>query len=174
MLLKGYRKKISRPECNPQSQSIVCIARLDEDITEALPYLNAALAGFQYTREPPSLTIRTGGKRIVVYPREIAINSVEDEEDADRTLEWLREEINSVWEKRTEIQPRFEGMSRPKMMDILRLLPKSNCRECGRPTCMVFAAQAVEGGCGADDCPPLSGENRTKLSAYLGQFRFEG
>jgi len=36
---------------------------------------------------------------------------------------------------------------------------------------MVFASMAVEGVKGVDDCPPLSGENREKLSEYLKQFK---
>ncbi len=173
MLLKGYRKEICRPDCNPSSQSLCCIVRLDEDIAEVLPYLNAALGGIQYTKEPPSVIFKTGDKRIVVQPREAAIYFVADEEDAGRTVERLKQEINSVWERRAEIQPRFEGMPKPKMLDILRLLPKTNCRECGLPTCMVFAAQAAEGGVGSDDCPPINDGNRAKLSAYLDQFRFQ-
>ena len=42
-MLKGYRKEIIRPECNPQFQSLHCIAHLDKYITEVLPYLNAVL-----------------------------------------------------------------------------------------------------------------------------------
>ncbi len=41
ILLKGYRKEISRPVCNHSFESLHCIAHLDEDIGEALPYLNA-------------------------------------------------------------------------------------------------------------------------------------
>jgi hypothetical protein len=47
MLLKGYGKEIFRPECNPQFQSLHCIAHLDQDITEVLPYLNTTLGGNQ-------------------------------------------------------------------------------------------------------------------------------
>ena len=43
MLLKGYQKEIFRPKCNPSFQSVHCIAHLDQDIGEALPYLNATL-----------------------------------------------------------------------------------------------------------------------------------
>ena len=45
MLLTSYTKKIFRPECNPSFQSLHCIAHLDQDVTEALPYLNAIAAG---------------------------------------------------------------------------------------------------------------------------------
>ena len=56
MLFKHYTKEIFRPECNPNFQSVHCIARLAEDIREVLPYLNAVLGGFSYTKEPPSVT----------------------------------------------------------------------------------------------------------------------
>ncbi len=171
MLLHGYRKEIFRPECNPQFQSLHCIAHLDEDITEVFPYLNTVLGGHQYFREPPALTLKSHGKLITLHPREIAINALRDEEEADRILEWLKGEINETWEKRSDIQPSFETPAKPRILEILRLLPKTNCRECGRPTCMVFAAQVAEGGRGAEDCPPLNLEARARLKEYLRPFQ---
>ena len=88
-------------------------------------------------------------------------------------MEWLREKINDTWERRGEIQPRFESAPKPKMLEILRLLPKTNCGECGQPTCMVFASRVADGDKGPDDCPTLDGERKTKLANYLGQFEFE-
>ena len=75
MLLKGYTKEIFRPECNPSFQSLHCIAHLDQDVSEALPYLNAALGGFEYLKDPPAVTFRVQGKIITVHPREIAVNT---------------------------------------------------------------------------------------------------
>ena len=47
------------------------------------------------------------------------------------------------------------------------------CMKCGQPTCMVFAAQVMEGGRGVEHCPELNEDNRTKLSGYLEGFVFE-
>jgi ArsR family metal-binding transcriptional regulator len=171
MLLRGYRKEIFRPECNPQFQSLHCIARLDEDIAAVLPYLNTVLGGHQYFREPPALTLKSHGKLITLHPREIAVNALRDEEEADKILEWLKEEINETWGKRSEIKPSFETPARPRILEILKLLPRTNCRECGQPTCMVFAAQVAEGGRGAEDCPPLLQEPKARLNEYLRQFQ---
>jgi len=52
----------------------------------------------------------------------------------------------------------------------LKLLPKTNCRECGEATCMVFAAMMADGIKGVDDCPPLDAEHRQKLGEYLSRF----
>jgi len=40
-------------------------------------------------------------------------------------------------------------------MDIYKLLPKTNCKECGLPTCMAFALALVKGDKNPKDCPPL-------------------
>ena len=58
-------------------------------------------------------------------------------------------------------------------IEILKLLPKTNCRECGDPTCMVFAARVAEGVKGAEDCPPLTDGNREKLFDYMKPFDFD-
>lgn len=174
MMLKSYRKEIFRPECNPSFQSLHCIARLDQDVAEVLPYLNAVLGGFEYLKDPPAVTFRIHGKIITVHPREIAVNALRDEEEADKILEWLKREINETWEKKGEIEPRYEGVPKPKILEILKLLPKSNCRQCGEPTCMVFSAKVAEGAKGPEDCPPLKEEKRITLRKYMGRFHLDG
>lgn len=173
MFLSRYRKEIFRPECNPGFQSLHCIAHLDQDIREVLPYLNSALGGHTYTKDPPSVTFKVHGKLITVHPDQIAVNALKDEDEADKILEWLRQEINEAWESRDRIQPSFEGLSKPQILEVLRLLPRSNCRRCGQPTCMVFAILAADGAKGPEDCPALLDPHRTGLKKYLARFRPE-
>jgi ArsR family metal-binding transcriptional regulator len=173
MLLTSYSKEIFRPECNPSFQSLHCIAHLDQDITDALPYLNATLGGFEYLKDPPAVTFRMHGKLITVHPREIAVNALRDEEEADKILEWLKREINDVWENHDKITPSYAGAPKPKILEILKLLPKTNCRECGQPTCMVFAALAAQGVKDAEDCPALNEDKKRLLQTYLAPFGFD-
>ena len=173
MLLSGFTKEIFRPECNHCFESVHCIAHLNENVGEVLPYLNAVLGGTQYLNNPTEVMFHHFGRIIKVGEREIAINALKDEQEADRILAWLRTEINQTWERRTAITPCYSGKTKPKLMDILRLLPKTNCKKCGQPTCMVFAAQVVEGGRGAEQCPALGTGNRQKLLDYLAGFDFE-
>jgi ArsR family metal-binding transcriptional regulator len=173
MLLKSYRKEVIRPECRPEAESVHCIAHLDQDIGEVIPYLNAVLGGFQFIKDPVSVSFKLHGKLIAIHARKICVNALRDEAEGDKIVEWLKQEVNDTWERRAEIKPSFESAPKPKVIEILRLLPKTNCRECGQPTCMVFATQVAEGGKGPEDCPPLSGENKTKLETYLAQFNLE-
>ena len=173
MLLEEYTKEIFRPECNSSFESLHCIAHLKQDVTDTLPYLNSVLGGFEYLNEPPAVTFKIHGKLITVHPEKIAINALKDEEEADKILEWLRGEINDAWDKRYDIEPCYEGMGKPKVLEILKLLPKTNCRECGEPTCMVFAARIAEGAKSIEKCEALSKENNIELSKYLSQFRLD-
>jgi len=173
MLLNSYSKEIFRPECNPGFESVHCIAHLNQDISEVLPYLNAVLGGFDYLKDPPAVIFRSQGKLITVHGDKIAINALRDEVEADKILQWIQKEINEAWENREEIEPSYEGAPKPKLLEILKLLPRTNCKECGQPTCMVFAARMAEGVRGSDDCPPLDAENKRSLKSYMGQFKFE-
>ncbi len=173
MLLKRYTKEIFRPECNPGFESVHCIARLEQDVEPVLPYLNANLGGFEYLNDPAAVIFRSQGKLITVQGKKIAINALRDEAEADKILEWLKREINETWENRSEIQPSYEGFPKPKVIEILKLLPKTNCKECGLPTCMVYATRVAEGVKEPDDCPPLDLEKKRRLEEYMNQFAFD-
>ena len=172
MLLKSYTKEIFNNECMPIATSVQCFAHLGEDIGKAIPYLNASLGGHTFTQSPLSVTFKVQGKLITIHPKKIAINALKDEAEATKIIEWLKREINSAWENRNEIEPSFESTPTPKLIEILKLLPKTNCRECGQATCMVFATLMVDGVKGHEDCPTVDDFSRKKLSEYMSQFRF--
>ncbi len=154
----------------PGAMNVNCFAHLDQDISSALPYLNAILYGFEYIKEPPSVTFRAQGKLITVHGRKIAVNTLKDENEARKIVEWIIRKINDAWDKRDEIEPNYSGVGRPSIIEILKLLPKTNCRECGSPTCMVFATLVAEGANDSSGCPQLSKENKDLLSIYLEPF----
>ncbi len=173
MLLTGYREEISRPTCNNSFQSLHCIAHLDQNISEVLPYLNAALGADTYIKDPPSATFKLYGKLITVHRDKIAVNALRDESEAHHILEWLKKEINDAWENREKITPKYDGKAVPHILEIYKLLPKSNCRKCGQPTCMMFASLATQGAKGAGDCPEMNDQEGKKLQEYLSRFRFD-
>ena len=173
MLLESYELEIFNSECNPSAMSVHCHAHLAQDVSEALPYLNSTLGGFEYILEPPSVTFKAHGKLITVHARKIAVNALRDESEARKIVEWLCREINTAWQNRRHIKPIYKGMPRPQLIEVLKRLPKTNCKKCGLPTCMVFAAQAVEGGRAAEDCTELSDEMHTALAQYLDGFVFD-
>ena len=173
MLLSGYSLEIFRSKCNSGAQTLHCFAHLDDDVGEVLPYLNTVLGGFSYTKEPPSLTLKNSGKLITIHARKIAVNALQDEEQAEKIVAWLHREINSAWENRADIEPSLEGAKQPALLEVLKLLPKTNCKECGEPTCMVFAVRVIEGAKDHSNCPALSEEKKEALADYLSPFHFD-
>lgn len=51
-----------------------------------------------------------------------------------------------------------------KGLDIFKLSPKKNCKECGSPTCMAFCMKVAQGTVALDKCPYFSEEAKAKLS----------
>ena len=105
MILTTYRLEIFNNKCMPSSMSLQCFAHLGSDVSQALPYLNAVLGGYEYVKQPPAVTFRIHGKLVTVHGQKIAINAMKDEDEARKIVEWLIREINDAWEKRNEIQP---------------------------------------------------------------------
>jgi ArsR family metal-binding transcriptional regulator len=63
--------------------------------------------------------------------------------------------VNRTWERREEIEPDYEMRRRPGPLEIYKLLPQTNCRDCGQPTCYIFASKLVIGHVKLEACPVL-------------------
>ena len=51
-----------------------------------------------------------------------------------------------------------------KGLDIFKLSPKKNCKECGSPTCMAFCMKVAQGAAEIDKCPYFSDEAKAMLN----------
>ena len=50
-----------------------------------------------------------------------------------------------------------------KGLDIFKLTPKTNCKDCGNPTCMAFSMKVAQGAVSIDKCPHMSPDALAKL-----------
>ena len=50
-------------------------------------------------------------------------------------------------------------------VEIFKLLPKTNCKKCGQPTCLAFAMKLAQRQTSLDKCPDVSEEAKEKLGA---------
>ena len=152
--------EVTSPPCDPGAERWNAIARLANDISPVLPYLNATLKGCIYDHEAKVLTWQRGGRRIVIRPREIAVTNLEDREEAWKVVESLVRTINRIWERRANIEPNYQKRERLKPMDVYKLLPGINCKACGEPSCFAFALKITAGQARLEECAPLYTEEQ--------------
>lgn len=155
MIIEKYDVEVFTPPCDPGAERYAARARLNVDIFEVLAYLNATLRGAIYHPAAKALTWKKGGHNIAFHDYEIATSNVEDREMAVKELEGLIALVNRTWENRAQIVPSYETRQRPTPMAIFKLLPQTNCRQCGEPTCYTFGLRLATAQKNLADCPPL-------------------
>ena len=167
--------EIFRPKMDASKEVLHAIATFQADISLSFPYVNAELGGWDYDQVNQVLLLKlSDGKWITLHPQKIAIRGIRDMEEAHALLAWIQGQINDIYERRETITPRSVSQAGLKIMEILKLLPLTNCRACGYATCMAYAAALREGEITPKDCPPLweekYREKREKLQVYLESF----
>lgn len=155
MLIEQYDLEVFTPPCDPGAERYAARARLNVDISDVLPYLNAILRGAIYHPSANALTWKKGGHNIAFHAYEIAASNVEDRDSAEKELMGLIDLVNRTWERRAEITPDTTTRQRPTSMAIFKLLPQTNCKQCGEPTCYTFALKLAASQKKLADCPPL-------------------
>jgi len=171
MLIETFDMEVFTPPCDPGAERYSARARLTTHISELLPYLNATLRGAIYHPAANALTWKKAGHNIAFHAYEIDTSNVEDREGAEKELQGLIDLANHTWERRSEIIPNFETRQRPTPMAIFKLLPQTNCKQCGEPTCYTFALKLATSQKQLADCPPMAeaqyGEKRIALEEIV-------
>jgi ArsR family metal-binding transcriptional regulator len=170
-LIRGFDLEMISPPCVPGSEHWSGQARLYTDITEVLPYLNARFPEASFDPDSQVVLMKREGKKCAFRPHLISVAPVDDREEASRLLDKLSGLVNETWRKRSTIEPSYEQKTIPTVMELYRLLPRTNCKKCGYTTCMAFAADLREGKTDLSCCSELFlqpyVENREALEAIL-------
>ncbi len=166
MLLHSYKITRALP-CLADPMKIRVIAEISEEIHEVFPYINAVLKGCIYNHPANTLTIKKDQKLITLHAFHITLAKVEDDDEAEEILKWLKELINETYEKRERIEPNYSMAAELRALDIFKLLPGTNCKKCGEPSCLAFAVKLVGRDIDVIKCDPLFSEKYQEKQKVL-------
>jgi ArsR family metal-binding transcriptional regulator len=155
MLIDDYETALSTPACDLESPVYAAKVTLKVDISEVLPYVNASVERGEFIPGIPVLVWTEGGRKYALRDREMAISGILDRDEADNLVSALVAKVNDIWERREGLEPSYATVEKPKVLDIFKLLPRTNCKQCGAPTCMAFADMIAKDKKTLDECPPL-------------------
>jgi ArsR family metal-binding transcriptional regulator len=157
-IAKDYDLQLEAPACEPGAEYWNATAHFEEDISDAFPYLNAQWKDVIYSPGARQLTWRFDDHAVALKPREITISYLPDRDTATITMEKIVAEINRIWMDRENITPLHTPRKRLVAMEIYQLLPQTNCKVCGEPSCFAFASKITVGEKAPEACTPLYDE----------------
>ncbi len=155
-LITDYRLKLVEDHHSPGSGRYGVRITLPTDISAAFPYLNSVLDDAIYDHENNILIGTNNRRRYAFRPQEIHVGMVTDSSEAPAIVSEVVALVNRTWEERERITPSFNERKLPTVYEIYRLLPGTNCKECGYPTCLACAADIRNGLISLERCPLLS------------------
>ncbi len=128
----------------------------DQETASLFPYINGALDDALWYEHPGHVKFLFEGYRCVLYPDLAAIHFFETRQGALSFIKRFMNFLDTIDRDKERILPNFNQIRHVPVMDIFKLLPRSNCRDCGFTTCMAFAAAVAKGKAMADQCIGLA------------------
>lgn len=138
-----------------QSKIWMASFKLDRDVSPLFPYINSTSDNAVYYEQPEHMRFLLKGYRCVLYSRTAVTRFFESKTTATLFASDLIDYLNYIYEQKENITPNYAQIKHIPIIDILRVLPKTNCRECGYLSCVAFAVGIIKGKVAADKCPRL-------------------
>lgn len=128
---------------------------LDTDISELFPYINAVVQGAAFYEKPLFIKFLLDGLLVALLPEGGAFAPFEEKPQAYAFMERLAAFLNDLYLRRHTIVPNHKKVLQVSVLDVFKLLPGTNCGECGMKTCLAFAAALSKHDAVTDQCPAL-------------------
>jgi DNA-binding CsgD family transcriptional regulator/ArsR family metal-binding transcriptional regulator len=162
MLVKGYydfslRKGGApfRPASEFDTQMLAYF-RLDGDISQLFPYINAVAESASLLEKPPFIRFVLDRYSCGLYHDHGVAASFITSQEALGFLDRLIDFLNDIYARRDSLKPNYKKWNPVPVLQIFRLLPQTNCRSCGYPSCLAFAAALSTQKTSPEGCPGFS------------------
>jgi len=124
----------------------------DTDLSCLFPYINAVIPGAELHDAPSLIRFEMDGVFCVLYPSRCFATPFADREEAGAFRDKVMSRLNEIHGRKDTIVPKHKLFKKIAVPDILKLLPLTNCKACGFPTCLAFASmvsrqKALPGRC---------------------------
>ncbi len=153
---QGYSYCLINIECLPSSSNYNILMDLDEPIEDVFPQLAACLPGCTYIHGAGVMQVMDAGHIIAIHPSRLTITDIGGLDEAAEICRRYYRKICDVRERKDSITPVYEKRPLLSVIEILKLLPRTNCGACDAPSCMAFAAKVFRRECAISKCAPLA------------------
>jgi len=130
--------------------------KFDADVSQLFPYINAIIEGSQFYDKPELIQFILDDFRCTLYPNEVIASPFTGEAQAIKFAERFIGFLNDLYLRKGEIQPNYKKFKPVSVIDIYKILPQTNCEECGFSTCLAYAAALSKGQTRTEKCPGLN------------------
>jgi DNA-binding CsgD family transcriptional regulator/ArsR family metal-binding transcriptional regulator len=126
---------------------------LETDIRTVFPYVNSVIPETRYHDQPEYIIFSFEGITCTLYPNDMVAAPFNGRDAASAFGRKLIRFLNDIYVRRHEIVPNHRRYRPVSVVEIYRLLPRTNCGDCGYPTCLSFAGALRQGRTAPDQCP---------------------
>ena len=126
---------------------------LETDIRTIFPYINAVTPGARYHDRPEYIYFLFDCISCTLYPKHIIAAPFSDREEANAFFLKFCHFINDLDARKHEIDADYRRYRPISVIEVFKLLPGTNCRECGYKTCLAFAGAMRQGEAVPEQCP---------------------
>lgn len=130
--------------------------QLDADVSQLFPYVNAIIRDAKFYDKPECIEFIFDDFKCMLYANEVIASPFTGEDQALQFAQCLIDFLNDVYVKRNSLKPDFKKFKPVSVIDIYKILPQTNCQECGFSTCLSFAAALSKGETNHSRCPGLN------------------
>jgi len=130
--------------------------RADNDFTRLLPFLLALNQDAVHFDDPEQLRFKMGEIYCSLYPPDtVTARFFLGRDEAVAFAQRLVALLNEALERKAQIKPCHRKRRRLQVPEILKLLPLTNCGDCGFSACMAFAGAVTRLKTPLTGCPHL-------------------
>ncbi|HDL08497.1 MAG TPA: hypothetical protein ENG35_07155 [Desulfobacteraceae bacterium] len=138
--------------------------KLDEEILHLFPYILAVKKDAVHFANPEYLQFKHDTYHTAIYPPDrVVARFFESKREVYIFIKSLISFFKKLEKEKKRIKPQFKRYERLQVLEILRLLPGTNCRQCGFQSCTAFAAAVSHRKISLDTCTQLPISIGTKI-----------
>lgn len=150
----GYHPGIPR-QPGPDNRLIASFS-LTVDLAGLFPHINAVARKAELYDRPPMVRFVFRKVYWALYPLWCIAIPFNDRDHLRETVAECILFLNDIRDRRRAIVPSHRLFRSTSVLDVLKLVPGTNCRQCGYPTCMAFAAMVSRQRAVPEACPHIS------------------
>jgi len=157
-LIKGYSDfsvEASQIIHDPDQAPWKASCGLDGDVSAVFPYINSVLKDAIYYDKPHHIQFGLQGHWCTLHPNSLAAFFFTDREQAVKFIRQAIDFLNDLYGRKDSIRPNHHKFQSISALDVYRILPQTNCGECGFQTCLAFAAALSRGKAVPEWCPGM-------------------